>query len=148
MNEEEQLKLFDFDEEEQVYNDGLECNKCGITQPHANFTSIIYASGVIEYKRICKSCIKGHSAVIKTLKNQNAYPDKDYCCPICNKNEESSAGAGNSKNGAWVVDHDHHTEKFRGWLCHRCNRALGCFEDDIERIERAITYLRKANERT
>ena len=69
MNEEEQLKLFDFDEEEQVYNDGLECNKCGITQPHANFTSIIYASGVIEYKRICKSCIKGHSAVIKTLKS-------------------------------------------------------------------------------
>jgi hypothetical protein len=68
-------------------------------------------------------------------------PKKDYICPICNQDEEQVKGKGNTKNGSWVLDHCHETETFRGWLCHKCNRALGGFDDCAEILNRAVTYL-------
>ena len=38
-------------------------------------------------------------------------------------------------------DHCHHTKKHRGWLCVRCNTAIGQLGDDIKGINRAINYL-------
>lgn len=61
-------------------------------------------------------------------------------CAICGCAGES---------GRWkklYIDHDHKTGKVRGMLCERCNFALGHFDDDISRLERAINYLKKANE--
>lgn len=39
------------------------------------------------------------------------------------------------------VDHDHRTGKVRGVLCHDCNLALACFNDDPLAIEKALHYL-------
>lgn len=44
----------------------------------------------------------------------------------------------------WCLDHCHATGVNRGMLCNNCNRALGYFKDDPERMERAIVYLRTA----
>lgn len=40
-----------------------------------------------------------------------------------------------------AADHDHATGKFRGWLCHRCNTALGLLGDTMEAVEKALRYL-------
>jgi hypothetical protein len=39
------------------------------------------------------------------------------------------------------LDHDHKTGFIRGWLCGRCNRALGLLGDDIEVLKMAYLYL-------
>jgi len=41
------------------------------------------------------------------------------------------------------VDHDHVTGERRGLLCPPCNLALGCVQDDIERLLGLIGYLRR-----
>ena len=35
-------------------------------------------------------------------------------------------------------------EKFRGWLCHDCNRGIGNLGEDIARLQRSIEYLSDA----
>jgi hypothetical protein len=52
------------------------------------------------------------------------------CCAIC------------GHKGTLVVDHCHSSGSVRGLLCHGCNRGLGCFADDLNRLQRAIVYLK------
>ena len=41
----------------------------------------------------------------------------------------------------WVLDHNHETGEFRGWICNDCNNALGKFNDDPKVLRIAIRYL-------
>lgn len=42
---------------------------------------------------------------------------------------------------AFHLDHDHATGRFRGWLCHHCNVALGCVRDNPETLRKLASYL-------
>ena len=59
-------------------------------------------------------------------------PPKSDSCNCCGKIEKRL-----------MLDHDHETLDFRGWLCDNCNRGLSHLGDNIEGLQRAINYLRK-----
>ena len=137
-----QLELFEL--AVQHYEDGLECNNCGVVQPVENFQHM--ESG--EIKRKCRSCARNQADLIKYLKKVHPYPDADYCCPICKRTIDQIGRKGQKRLQNWVLDHCHTTETFRGWVCHHCNTGLGAFKDDINRIKQAVAYLQKHEEIT
>jgi len=137
----EQLNLFDSIVEKKGAT--KICNKCNKNLPLTSFSS---HSGANYLRPECKKCNNKLSKIRLELKAKYGNPPKNYKCPICSKTEEEVAGKGNNKNGAWVLDHCHKTNEFRGWLCHACNRGIGCFNDDAKIFKNVIKYLKKKNE--
>lgn len=64
------------------------------------------------------------------------YSNQKGCCACCGKHESEF-------KRRLHVDHDHKSGQVRALLCTRCNPGLGYFEDSIEKLEMAITYLKK-----
>ena len=42
------------------------------------------------------------------------------------------------------LDHCHETNKFRGWLCYKCNAAIGGLGDTITGVRKALEYLERS----
>ncbi len=118
--------------------DGKFCNKCNQLLPLTAFSA---HSGANYLRPECKSCNQELTRVRTELRQKHGMPSEGYCCPICKGDEEGVKGKGNTRNGSWVLDHCHDTDSFRGWLCHKCNRALGGFNDDVSLLQNAIKYL-------
>ena len=116
------------------------CNKCGEDVPLTAYTK---ASGGNYLRSESRACERELGKVRAQLRKENVLPEKDYTCPICNRSADEVSGTGGKKSGVWCCDHNHTTNKFRGWLCHSCNRALGNMKDDIDQLKRAIKYLEK-----
>jgi hypothetical protein len=60
------------------------------------------------------------------------YQRQNGLCALCGK-----VFSGNDI----VVDHCHTTNEIRGLLCHKCNRGLGHFDDNPDRLLKAYHYL-------
>jgi hypothetical protein len=73
---------------------------------------------------------------ITIQKYQQMLVEQKGCCAICGKHESSF-------KRRLHIDHDHTTGQVRALLCTRCNPGLGYFEDSVEKLEMAITYLNK-----
>ncbi len=41
------------------------------------------------------------------------------------------------------IDHCHDSGMIRGLLCNNCNKAIGCVHEDVEILQKAISYLKK-----
>ena len=89
---------------------------------------------VKRWKKNYKLTVDGYFAILKK---------QDFCCAVCKRSQ--------SMFDKWLfVDHDHSCcsgnsftcgKCVRGLLCHYCNSGLGCFEDNLERLEQAKEYL-------
>lgn len=115
------------------------CNKCHNFLHESKFSP---CSGGNYLRPECRECGYKLAKVRNKLKQEFGYPSEVYVCPICQKEKEELLGTG-GKAGVWVIDHNEKTDKFRGHLCHNCNRGIGNFNHDIERLWRAIEYLMK-----
>lgn len=111
-------------------------------------SSAWYAANRERAKAARKAHYHANKAAMRALKLERKYglkageyearlQNQDGHCAIC------PATVADARGGALHVDHDHATGKVRGLLCGRCNNALGSFEDDSARFERAAAYLRR-----
>lgn len=66
----------------------------------------------------------------------NLYNKSGGVCQICGKKNKDSRRI--------AIDHCHRNKKVRGFLCDKCNRGIGFFDDDILILENAIKYLQNA----
>ena len=116
------------------------CSKCKRSLSKKHFSK----RGGENYLRTeCKSCNKTLSKRRKELREIHGNPPSDYKCPICERTAIECSGEGSNKASAFVIDHCHITDVFRGWLCHKCNRGLGAFNDSVEQLNKAINDLLK-----
>jgi uncharacterized ferredoxin-like protein len=104
------------------------CCKCGESKPITEFRT--RGEGTTP-KRILKRCIecdKKNSKLMAVLhKTAPAKPDACQCCgKVTNK---------------LVLDHDHTTYKFRGWICDSCNVGISRLGDSKEIVKLAYDYL-------
>lgn len=60
-------------------------------------------------------------------------PDTCECC-----------GGPPTGKGSLHLDHDAVSGKFRGWLCSKCNQALGLLGDNLSGVLDAVAYLERA----
>ena len=125
-----------------VYDGGhATCRNCDVTFPHTReffhlrSTTSREGKGTKDYLFYqCKSCRNDISKVRGLLRQRYMHLRTDGC-DLCSKETD-----------ALCLDHDHVTDKFRGWICNECNTGMGLLGDNIEGLEKALHYLRKHDE--
>ena len=123
--------------------DGIVCIKCGEEKPISHFSQMKYKSNKSdsEIKRTCKECRKKTAKIIKKLRKENPnVPSKSEECPSCGYTLEYLGRYGQTVFKNWRLHHDHKTEKFLGYVCHRCNEGFGAFNDDYKLMEKALKW--------
>jgi len=108
------------------------CIYCLIEKPLSDFPRHSHHKN--NYDSRCKECIKKHTEHREKLRKEAPpKPERCECCGCIPKK--------------WVLDHDHKTGKFRGWICDDCNIGLGKLGDNVEGVQKAIIYLQKFENR-
>lgn len=113
-----------------VENMWQECRVCGHLKHQSHFSLHNkldkYARKVL--KKECKECDNKNTKILYKLKKEHGPAAEN--CQLCNKECKTT------------LDHCHNSNKFRGWLCMECNIGLGKLGDNVEKLERAIKYLK------
>ena len=116
-----------------------------------------YRLGIRSQCMDCRYKIQQNSRLNNFLKTKYGITIEEYVaisssqndvCAICHKKETriTRPNAKTYKNGIaprLAVDHDHESGVIRGLLCHNCNIGIGHFQDNIDLLKSAITYLER-----
>lgn len=123
------------------YPDGKRtCPKCEGTFD----LEVFFFSG--KWREICQPCHKAGSRRRWAMLTYGV-TEEEYdalvmvdACAVCGAPPEES------EKGILFFDHDHRTGKMREPLCSGCNKGLGSFQDDPERLRAAADYIEKHRE--
>lgn len=118
------------------------CNRCERDLPLSAYKR---DGGGNKLRSACKECDSANDKARAEARKFVAPPPDDHVCPICKRDlatvQASQRMALKKTPQGWVFDHDHESGEFRGWICAKCNLALGNFNHDIDRMRNAIEYM-------
>lgn len=122
--------------------DSKKCATCNEVKGSSEFTKATHSKdGLFSYCKICKSFNDRYRKYGVTRKEyENLLKIQANKCKLC---DSEDSGTYKHKH-AFSVDHCHITGKIRGLLCNTCNRGLGLFKDNIKLLEKAVKYLKEA----
>ena len=109
------------------------CKHCNveITLDNMRTTGYIKKNGDPLYSKTeCNSCACRRARDSRRLRKQNPPPPAGSPCECCGRGARQL-----------VLDHDHRTGAFRGYICQSCNMALGHFGDTLDGLLQAAGYL-------
>jgi len=120
---------------------GRTCTKCGETKPIEDFRNeksrnwhITDNNKAQAYRRQeCKDCEKRLAKQLREAKK--SAPPKPPSCACCGRETDKL-----------VVDHDHDTGTFRGWICTSCNIGIGKLGDTLQGVQNALNYLNETTD--
>lgn len=120
----------------------LAAKKRGIPRPQAVRDAMVptqFKPGALPYnkgKHVPPEQSPGwQGGISRKFKLLTATRPKPNACEIC------GAFASDFKKGL-CFDHDHKTDQFRGWLCTRCNVAIGMVKENTEILMAIVEYIR------
>ena len=151
------MKIMTLWGEEEVSNTRM-CIHCKEVKHEDEFGVRSYTKNGIKAERRndCNSCKSKQTKIRNELKRQYPRPtNEDYQCPRCNRSKQDFINEGRfvhtNKKSMFVLDHDHKTGQFRGWICDYCNTICARAYDDPSileanaRVLREFELLRKQN---
>ncbi len=116
-----------------------------------------YSDNIEKSRRKARAYYHSENRFRKSLRrSRTAAKEKGYL--PCNATVKQLEAAFTSKchlcavpeiecNRRLVMDHDHKTGKFRGFLCTSCNKGLGLLGDSEKALAKAFHYLTNSNEK-
>lgn len=142
----DQLDLFKVDHSIDTSKGSKVCQKCNKEMPVTSFEISGYRrDGTPAYKNFCNPCKNPHKRFIEGKRKTMPVPE-GHVCPICSSTLEQLVGKLNplaTVLQTFVLDHNHDTMTVRDYLCHNCNNGLGKFNDDVNLLRNAVSYLEK-----
>ncbi len=112
------------------------------------------STGTKKRKRVngsCRPCRTKLGTETNRLKKKIVplVPKPDYGCPCeaCGRPvyaNQSDIPPGVDGTYAWMFDHRHGTDNFRGWICNPCNTGFGLLGDTAETVSLRLKYLENA----
>jgi hypothetical protein len=110
------------------------CTRCGVLKSRFGLSNRkATRHGVVTYlKTRCTDCTNRACRDRVRLHKIVAIPPPGTPCDCCEGVPEML-----------VLDHDHGTGSFRGWICRECNSGLGFLWDNVEGLRMACEYLER-----
>lgn len=121
---------FDHDHKTGLFRGWL-CHRCNFVLSYTNDTTKILLA-LANYLTKPKGSYVHHYASL-SAKESLAGRAKPKRCEVC------------KKTGRRIhFDHCHKSNRFRGWICHQCNVALGHVRDNQKLLRKLADYLEKS----
>jgi hypothetical protein len=95
--------------------------------------------------RLCRPHRKKEQEKNRKLIKNYGITRAEYEQILINQNNKCASCEEDFNSFRPVVDHDHMFGKVRGILCVKCNAGIGMFDNDEEKLYKAIKYLKKSN---
>lgn len=139
------------EEDEHARTHTRTCTKCNAEKPLTEFGNNTSGSQPFDKQGYrlkrpeCRDCTKTAGKGLADAKRAAkkvgiaTTPSEHDVCAICNKKGDD--------RHCLVFDHDHVSNKFRGWLCDPCNRSMGGQGDKLETLTTRFAYICRTDER-